>query len=85
MSYTVARLHKELGALIAQGHGRKPVQIDKATFRHALEDEGATIMPIEIIDGPKWIPMADPDGGTKWNADGSESGRTVVVLKGDRQ
>ena len=27
MSFTVARLHKELGKLIEQGHGRKPVKI----------------------------------------------------------
>lgn len=84
MSYTVARLHKELGKLIEQGHGRKPVQINKQSFHHILEDDGAVIMDIEAIEGPKWIPLIDADGGTKWNRDGTESGYRVVVLSGDR-
>ncbi len=82
MSFTVARLHKELGKLIEQGHGRKPVKINKATFRNPLEDDGAVIMDIHIIEGPAWIPVCDDDGGTKWNRDGTESGSRVVVLKG---
>lgn len=82
MSYTVARLHKELGKLIEQGHGRKPVQINKQSFQHVLEDDGVVIMDIKAIEGPRWITEADDDGGTKWNRDGSEAGRRVVVLKG---
>jgi hypothetical protein len=82
MSYTVARLHKELGKLIEQGHGRKPAQINKQSFQHILEDDGVVIMNIEAIEGPRWITEADDDGGTKWNRDGSEAGRRVVVLKG---
>ena len=79
---TVNQLHKLLGALIAAGHGRKPVQVNKASFRHPLEEDGAVILDIERIDGPKWIGMTDDDGGTKWNKDGSESGRLVVVIDG---
>lgn len=82
MSYTVARLHRELGKLIEQGHGRKPVQINKQSFQHVLEDDGVVIMDIKAIEGPRWITEADDDGGTKWNRDGSEAGRRVVVLKG---
>lgn len=82
MSYTVARLHKELGKLIEQGHGRKPVQINKQSFQHVLEDDGVVIMDIKAIEGPRWITEADDDGGTKWNRDGSEAGRRVVVLNG---
>lgn len=82
MSFTVARLHKELAKLIEQGHGRKPVQINKASFRHILEDDGAVILDIHAIEGPVWIPVCDGDGGTKWNRDGTESGSRVVVLKG---
>ena len=82
MSYTVARLHRELGKLIEQGHGRKPVQINKQSFHHILEDDGVVIMDIVAIEGPRWITEADDDGGTKWNRDGSEAGRRVVVLKG---
>lgn len=83
MSYTVARLHKELGKLIEQGHGRKPVQINKQSFQHILEDDGVVIMDIKSIEGPIWIPQADDDGGTKENRDGTEAGRRVVVLRGD--
>ena len=82
MSFTVARLHKELGKLIEQGHGRKPVQINKQSFQHILEDDGVVIMDITSIDGPLWITEADDDGGTKWNRDGTEAGRRAVILKG---
>lgn len=82
MSFTVARLHKELGKLIDQGHGRKSVQINKQSFQHILEDDGVVIMDIEAIEGPRWITKADDDGGTKWNRDGTEAGRRVVILKG---
>lgn len=82
MSYTVARLHKALGKLIEQGHGRKPVQINKATFHNPLEDDGAVIMDIEEVEGPRWIPTIDADGGTQLNKDGSEAGSRVVMLKG---
>lgn len=82
MSFTVARLHKELGKLIEQGHGRKPVQINKQSFQSTLEDDGAVIMDINAIEGPRWVIRADDDGGTKWNRDGTEAGRRVVILKG---
>lgn len=82
MSYTVSRLHKVLGELIEQGHGRKPVQINKQSFQNVLEDDGVVIMDIETVEGPSWITMSDDDGGTKWNRDGSEAGRNVIILKG---
>lgn len=82
MSMTVQRLHKLLGQLIEQGHGRKPVCVDKASFSSPLENDGISVFDLEIVDGPRWIEMADDDGGTKWNKDGSESGRRVVILKG---
>ena len=82
MSFTVARLHKELGQLIEQGHGRKPVQVNKASFYHPLEEDGAVILDIETVEGPTWIGMADDDGGTKYNRDGTESGERVIILKG---
>jgi hypothetical protein len=82
MSMTVAALHKRLSALIAAGHGRKPVLVNKASFTHPLEMEGAVMLDIAAIYGPTWIPMADDDGGTKWNKDGTESGKTVVLLSG---
>lgn len=80
---TVTKLHQLLGALIAAGHGRKPVQVNKASFTHPLEQDGAVILDIERVIGPKWIGMADDDGGTKWNKDGTEAGKNVVVIEGE--
>lgn len=78
----VVTLHKRLGALIAAGHGRKPVLINKTSFQHPLESDGVVILPVAKVLGPKWISNSDDDGGTKWNKDGTESGRTVIVLDG---
>ena len=82
MRYTVARLHYELTKLIEQGHGRKPVWIDKETFQHNCEADGCTILPVAGM-GVVWVPMADGDGGTAYNRDGTEKGRTALVLAGD--
>lgn len=84
MSMTVSRLHKLLGALVEAGHGRKPVLINKPTFRHNCEDDGVVMLDVEGVDGPRWISIADDDGGTKWNQDGTEAGKRVVLLYGDR-
>lgn len=82
MTMTVGKLHKLLGQLVDQGHARKPVCINKNTFRHPLEDDGAVILGVEAVTGPKWIGNADDDGFTKENADGTESGRMTVILEG---
>lgn len=80
---TVSRLHKMLGAMIAAGHGRKPVCISKETFTHPCEEDGTTILNVIEVTGPEWIPQADDDGGAKWNKDGTQSGKVCVVLVGD--
>jgi hypothetical protein len=82
MSMTVAALHKRLGALIEAGHGRKPVLVNKASFHHPCEQDGTVMLDVAAVDGPKWIPWGDDDGGTKINKDGTEAGKTVVVLDG---
>ncbi|AEB83378.1 hypothetical protein Alide2_0969 [Alicycliphilus denitrificans K601] len=41
-------------------------------------------MDMEHIEGLKWIPLNDDDGGTKWNRDGSEAGYRMVALSGER-
>lgn len=81
---TVAALHKRLGELVAAGHARKPVCVNKASFTHPLEGDGAVILDVHHIKDPEWISMSDDDGGTKWNADGTESGRYVVIIDGGR-
>jgi len=78
----VSQLHKQLGALVAQGHGRKPVCINKASFNHPLEEDGAVILKVQTVTGPRFITMTDDDGGTKFNKDGTESGSYTVVLEG---
>lgn len=82
MTMTVAKLHRLLGEIVERGHGRKPVCIDKSTFHHPLEGDGALILGVESVEGPRWIYNCDDEGGVKENADGSESGRMTVVLKG---
>ena len=82
MSMTVQALHKKLGDLVTAGHGRKPVCVNKPSFYSPLEDDGAVIIGVESISGPKWIGNISDDGRTKWNQDGSESGRCAVVLEG---
>jgi hypothetical protein len=78
----VRTLHALLSQLIEKGHGHKPVCINKSSFYHALEEDGAVILDVHGVSVPRFIPTCDPDGGTKWNVDGSESGRTCVVLHG---
>ncbi len=85
MAMTVSRLHKQLSELIAAGHGRKPVCINKRTFKNRLEDDGVVIMPVKSVSGPVFVPTSDDDGGTKFNQDGTEAGRQTVVLFGDEE
>lgn len=83
MTMTVAALHKRLGALIEAGHGRKPVLVHKSTFTDPRENDGDMLLPLWAVQGPRWIPTADDDGGTKWNKDGTEAGKRSVLLVGD--
>ena len=85
MTMTVSRLHKQLSELIAAGHSRKPVCINKRTFNHRMEEDGAVILPVEGVSGPVFIDTADDDGGTKCNSDGTEAGRYTVVLSGGEE
>ena len=82
MNYTVNQLHKRLSSLIEQGHGRKPVVVDKESYKHNCESDGVTILGLSGLD-IQWVPISDDDGGTKLNKDGSESGRKCLVLVGD--
>jgi hypothetical protein len=83
MAMTVNKLYKQLDQLIKDGHGRKHVCIDKETFYSLLEDDGATIINVEKINGPLWIETIDDDGYAKENKYGSVAGMFVVVLSGE--
>ncbi len=78
---TLNKLHKLLGDLIAQGHGRLPVCVRKDTFTHNLEDDGCVILPV-VAASHELVLQIDDDGGTKINANGRESYRQNIVLFG---
>ena len=81
MSYTIRRLHKELGKLIDAGHGRKRVFVKKDSFIDNREADGCVILPVEGL-GIRWVHNTDDDGGFKLNNDGTESGNHILVLAG---
>lgn len=79
---TLNKLKKIIDGLIAEGHGRRLVCINKDTFTHPLEGDGCVILPIDrvIVDS---VLQIDDDGGTKELADGSEAYRINVIMVGD--
>lgn len=79
---TLNQLHKLLTKLIAQGHGRRSVQVDKGSYRHNLEADGCVILPVDRAAMHTYRILND-DGGTHINADGTERQRTSLVLIGD--
>ena len=82
MVITIGKLHKELEKLIKEGHARKPVCVDKRSFHHPLEDDGATILDIKKVS-IQWIAtLNDEDGGFVINKDGTERGESVCVISG---
>lgn len=78
---TLNQLHKALGKLIANGHGRRQVFVDKTSFKDNRESDGCTILPLSAVD-LQWVALADDDGGTAFRKDGTERGSTLVVLGG---
>ena len=79
---TVTRLHKALGILIAEGHGRKPVCIDKRSFNHPLEEDGCTILGVGAVELLNML-IIDDDGGPGERKDGTERRMWTAVLYGD--
>lgn len=76
MAMTIGRLHKLLGRMIDQGHARKKICINKESFSHPLEGDGAVILEVETAQIESY-PMLDDDGFTKEN-----SCHTSLVLGG---
>lgn len=79
---TIKALHAQLERLLVLGHGRKRVMIDKSTFSHPLESDGAVILDV-MSAGVVSYPMLDDDGGIRIRKDRSESCHTSLVLRGD--
>lgn len=82
MIKTVNQLHKQLTKLIEKGEGRTAIAVHKDTFSHNCEGDGVTILPICGLR-VDLIHVADGDGGTAVNKDGSEKYRRTAVLFGD--
>lgn len=78
---TLNRLCKILNALRAE-HGHCRVSVDKSSFQDNRESDGCTVLMVHGAD-VRWINDADDDGGIAVNKDGSERGRTTVILFGD--
>lgn len=79
---TLNQLHKLLTKLIAQGHGRKAVYVDKGSYRDNRENDGCVILPVDT-GAMHTYRLLDEDGGYWINKDGSERQRTSLVLVGD--
>lgn len=78
---TVAKLHKILCELVESGQGRRPVCVNKESFYHPCESDGVVILDVTEATADTII-MADDDGGTAINKDGTEKMRKVFVIGG---
>lgn len=79
---TINQLHKLTTKAVAEGWGRRKVLIDKATFRHALEDEGCVLLEAEtaLVES---FPLIDCDGFLECDSRGSHKERVGMILRGD--
>ncbi len=60
---TVARLHKQLSEMVQNGQGWMKVAVNKRSFHHPLESDGAVILDVQSA-AFTWVPLTDDDGGT---------------------
>ncbi len=81
---TIGKLQKHLAKLVAEGHGRKQVLIDKSSFRHPLESDGCMILPVEEATILRFN-ICDDDGGTKVTTRGVECTQSGFVLYGNNR
>jgi hypothetical protein len=78
---TLNRLCKVLNALRPE-HGHCRVSVDKSSFVDNRESDGCVILMVHGAD-VRWVQDADDDGGHAINKDGTERGRTTVIIFGD--
>ena len=78
---TVARLHKQLSEMIQNGQGWMKIAVNKSSFYHPLEGDGAVILNVESASR-EWIPLISDDGGTEMRKDGTERGSMRLVIDG---
>jgi hypothetical protein len=77
---TTAKLHKLLGKLIREGHGRMQVCIDKSKCTHPLEGDGVCVIPITSVE-VQTHELLDDDGGWKVLSSGRVAERTALVIE----
>jgi len=78
---TIKKLHELLGKLIENGHARTIVCVDKSSFVHSLEGDGAVILPVDRAE-INVHEMFDDDGGMAFLANGQAKERTALTLYG---
>lgn len=78
---TINKLLKLCEVAIAAGHGRAKVCVEKPTFTHPLEGDGAVILDAYHAAVESVVQM-DDDGGTKTDSRGRECYRMCFVLHG---
>lgn len=78
---TVAKLHKLLGQMIADGLGHRQVLVNKPTFTHNLEGDGAVMLPVCGV-APHVCEYLDGDGFTATRKDGTPCSMSCVLLFG---
>lgn len=78
---TVNKLIKLLQKAADDGYGRCPVCVDKPSFYHPLEPDGACIIDVSGTRTESVMMMND-DGGTMHGKHGYEKYRRSFVLQG---
>ena len=81
---TVARLHKQLSEMVQNGQGWMKVAVNKRSFHHPLESDGAVILDVQSA-AFTWVPLTDDDGGTAMRKDGTERGSMRLVIDGGHE
>jgi len=73
---TVARLHKQLSEMVQNGQGWMKVAVNKRSFHHPLESDGAVILDVQSA-AFTWVPLTDDDGGTAMREAAISMGRSA--------
>lgn len=79
---TIVNLLRALNKMHDAGHRRCKVLVDKSTFNHPCESDGAMLLEVKRIEVVTHN-ILDDDGGIAETKDGREITKTSIVLKGE--
>ena len=79
---TLNKFKKIIDKLIEQGHGRTQVSVNKESFSDNRESDGCVILNVYGAEY-QYVPQAAGDGGTQFNADGTERYKRTIVIFGN--